>query len=148
MYTFRIISEKDFDIIAKMECEIAVISYQEEAITDISLHTKRLRNAYENDPSGMIVAEKDGKIVGWLWMDKKQNYLTQETYINFRSLYINDEERGSTCSNDLLQYGIKYANSVKAKYIVGHVYTNNIAMRSVYKNNGFEAKHLTMQLDL
>ncbi len=148
MYIIRLLQEQDFLSVAEMEREIAIISYQDEAITDIETHIKKIEKAYKKDKSGMLVVEEEGEIIGWLWMDRKTNFLTQEIYINFRSFYIHDLYRETKCSSELLSKGIDYAKSIDAKYIVGKVNINNVAMRSVYKMYGFEPKHITMQLDL
>lgn len=148
MYNIRLLQEEDFISVAEMEREIAIISYQDEAITDIDTHIRRIEKAYKKDKSGMLVAVEENKIIGWLWMDRKTNFLTEDVYINFRSFYIDDQYRETECSSQLLSKGIDYAKSINAKYIVGKVNINNIAMRSVYKANGFESKHITMELTL
>lgn len=148
MCKIRLIQESDFETVAKMEVEISIISFMDEAITDIAFHMKRIISAYEKEPSGMFIAIDNNKISGWMWMDKKTNFLTKEVYINFRSFYITDEARGSDCSSLLMQKGIEYAQSLDAKYIVGKVHVDNLPMRSLYKNSGFKPTHLSMQLDL
>lgn len=148
MYKIRVLKRQDFEAVAKMECEIAIISYQDEAITDINKHIRRIEKAYEKDNSGMLVAVDGDRIIGWLWMEPRTNFLTQDLYVNFRSFYISSQNRETELSSDLLKRGVDYAKRNNAKYIVGKVNSQNIAMRAVYKNNNFEAKHITMQLNL
>ena len=73
MYNMREIKEEDFEAVAKFEIEISEISFGEKAITDLEFHCKKLAKA--KDRRGMIVIEdtESGKIVGWVWMEKKQN---------------------------------------------------------------------------
>ena len=86
MYNMREIKEEDFEAVAKFEIEISEISFGEKAITDLEFHCKKLAKA--KDRRGMIVIEdtESGKIVGWVWMEKKQNSLTGEVYANFKSI--------------------------------------------------------------
>ena len=71
MYNMREIKEEDFEAVAKFEIEISEISFGEKAITDLEFHCKKLAKA--KDRRGMIVIEdtESGKIVGWVWMEKK-----------------------------------------------------------------------------
>lgn len=86
----REIKEEDFEAVAKFEIEISEISFGEKAITDLEFHCKKLAKA--KDRRGMIVIEdtESGKIVGWVWMEKKQNSLTGEVYANFKSIYADE----------------------------------------------------------
>ncbi len=148
MALIRQIKEKDIETIAEMEIEISKISFGDEALTDHEAVCKRIRKAMERDNSGMIVLEKDGQICAWLWMDKKENFLTKDIYINFRSFYVMEQYRGNKIVSDFLQEGIKFAKKMNAKSIVGKVNVNNVAMRYLYKANGFEPTHLTMEMKL
>lgn len=53
----------------------------------------------------MIVIEdtESGKIVGWVWMEKKQNSLTGEVYANFKSIYADECIRGMQIVDDLFE---------------------------------------------
>lgn len=148
MYIIRKANENDISCIAEMEREICEISFQENAITDILFHEKRLLKAMFSNNEGMYVVESENQIMGWLWMDAKENFLTKERYINFRSFYIDEKIRGTKIVNQLLQKGFEYARKVNAKKIVGKVFVENIPMRAIYKNAGFHATHLTMEINL
>ncbi len=148
MYLIRHIMEADFVSIAQMEIEISKISFQEEAITDIEFHKNKIADAFRKDNKGMLVLVEDNKVLGWLWMDKKSNYLTKEIYVNFRSFYIDTSIRGSEYADRLMIEGVDYVKSIKAKHITGKVHVDNLPMRALYKNHGFKPTHITMEIDL
>ena len=145
MYNMREIKEEDFEAVAKFEIEISEISFGEKAITDLEFHCKKLAKA--KDRRGMIVIEdtESGKIVGWVWMEKKQNSLTGEVYANFKSIYADECIRGMQIVDDLFEKSIEYARECKAAYIVGKVHAGNVPMRSLYKKHCFEPTHVTME---
>ena len=142
------IKEEDIEKIALMEKEISIISFGEDAILDIEFHKKKILKALDKEKSGMLVLKENNKIAGWLWMAVKCNYLTEEKYINFKSLYIDKEFRGDKYTEALVQRGIKFAEDNKAKHIVGKVNINNLPMRLIYKKFGFKPTHLTMELKM
>lgn len=94
---------------------------------------------------GMFVCEGNGALCGWLWMDTKTNFVTQECYVNFRSFYITEDARGSAEAEALLAHGLDYCRQVKARSVVGKVHAGNVSMRALYKKMGFEATHITME---
>ena len=147
MYIVRKVEEKDFDAIADFEIEISKISFKDKAITDHAFHKKRISSA--KDRTGMmVIASACDDVLGWLWMERKQNSLTEEVYINFRSFYIDSSIRGERIVDDLFEQGISFAKKYKAQYIVGKVHAQNIAMRSLYKNHNFVPTHVTMEMEL
>ena len=145
MKNIRKIEGDDIETIAKMEAEIAKISFGDEAITDLETIGVRIKKAMEKDKRGMLVLEIDGQIAARLWMDKKENFLTKDIYVNFKSFYVVEQYRGEALVSEFLQEGIKFAKEVGAKSIVGKVNVKNIAMRYLYKENGFEPTHMTME---
>lgn len=148
MHIIRKIQENDIGQIAEMEREISIISFQKEAITDIAFHEKRLLKSLQTNSDGMFVVADEENAVGWLWMDAKENFLTKEIYINFRSFYIDEKIRGTDLVNQLFQKGLEYAQKVNAGKIVGKVHVDNLPMRAIYKNAGFHVTHLSMEMDL
>ena len=117
----REIKEEDFEAVAKFEIEISEISFGEKAITDLEFHCKKLAKA--KDRRGMIVIEdtESGKIVGWVWMEKKQNSLTGEVYANFKSIYADECIRGMQIVDDLFEKSIEYARRLilSARFMPG-----------------------------
>lgn len=142
--------ESDIDTLARFEAEISAISFAEEAITDLAFHAGKIRKALEKG-GAMFVMESDerkNEITGWLWMDIKTNFLTQERYVNFRSFYIKEDTRGGKEGGALLQYGLDYCAARGVKSVVGKTHTSNLPMRALYKSMGFKATHITMEYRL
>lgn len=144
-FEIRQILEQDIPILAEFEKEISIISFGDDAITENGFHEQKIRKSFSKNRNGMFVLLADGEIGGWLWMDSKTNYLTQDTYINFRSFYIVENLRGGTAGSNLMKTGMEYCKKINARSIVGKVHTDNIAMRALYKNFGFRPTHLTME---
>lgn len=144
----RNIEESDIEKIASYELEISKISFGADAITDKDFHKKKLSKAIDTEKDGMLVLCEDSRVIGWLWMTNKINYLSGDNYINFKSFYIEKDERGKQYANFLLEKGIEFAYKKDAKYIVGKVNIKNVPMRLIYKKFGFNPTHLTMELKL
>jgi len=139
--------DSDYDTLAAFETEIARISFNEDAIIDEAFHKRRIMSAA--DKSGMFVIESIEKdILGWMWMEKRENSVTKERYINFRSFYIDKTIRGQAIVNELMQKGIAYAHKLKCARIVGKVHVDNLPMRIIYKANGFQPVHISMEMKL
>ncbi|MCL2461535.1 MAG: GNAT family N-acetyltransferase [Defluviitaleaceae bacterium] len=148
----RQITEPDIPTLSTFEKEISEISFGDEAVTDLDFHARKIRKSLGKDPSGMFVMTESGgasgreeKIIGWLWMDGKENFLTGENYVNFRSFYIVKEYQGGEAAKALLERGMAYCRETGAKAVVGKVHVSNLPMRALYKSFGFEATHITME---
>jgi RimJ/RimL family protein N-acetyltransferase len=139
----REIKERDLDQLAVFECEIAVISFGEEAVTDTSYHSKRIRKAMEKSREGMLVLAEGSEVLGWLWMSLQTNSVSGEKYINFRSFYAKAGE--SRYSEALMQAGMDYAKSTPATRIVGKTFVSNLPMRLLYQKFHFQPTHITME---
>ena len=144
----RIIEPGDAPVLAEFESEISRISFQEEAITDLEFHRQKILKAIPKEREGMLVLDNHGEICGWLWMAMKTNSLTGEKYVNFRSFYIKESYRGTEYVDQLLEKGINDCREMGAGSIVGKVHAQNLPMRVLYKNHGFQPTHLTMELKL
>jgi RimJ/RimL family protein N-acetyltransferase len=145
-FTIRSALPGDIPRLSEYEREISVISFGDEAVTDLEHHAKRLRKSMEQDGGGMwVLAENDNLLRGWLWMDTRVNSLTQETYVNFRSFYIEEPARGANHAERLLRHGMEWCRQKNARHIVGKVHANNAAMRALYRKAGFTATHITME---
>ncbi|ACL75447.1 GNAT family N-acetyltransferase [Ruminiclostridium cellulolyticum] len=141
----RPIKETDIPVIAEFEKEICIISFGDTAVTDLDVHQKKLLKSHKKNPEGMFVLTVHEKVAGWLWMDEKINFLTNEKYINFRSFYIEKNFQGSELSVKLMEFAMEFCKSVQANMVVGKVYIDNISMRALYKKFGFKPTHLTME---
>lgn len=141
----RLIEAKDLQEIAGWEREIAIISFGEEAITDIAFHLRKLEKAVQRERSGMLVWETDECIAGWMWMSGRMNSVTQDVYMQFRSFYIREAYRGTPGVDALFGAGMQWAVNEGCQNIVGHVHVHNLPMRALYKKYGFTPTHLTME---
>jgi L-amino acid N-acyltransferase YncA len=141
----REITYDDTDTLAQFEKEIAIISFGDEAIVDIEMHKKRIDKAIRMKSKGMFVIVHNDIIYGWLWLDVKSNFLTNDKYVNFRSFYITEEGRETDCSIQLMNHGMEFCKTKCVTSIVGKVHVNNLPMRMLYKHFGFESTHLTME---
>lgn len=148
MYHIRQVAVADLPIIAQFEIEIARISFPENPVTAPEVHEKRLLKALKKEPEGMFVAEIEGQVIGWLWITINTNFVTGERYATFRSLALAPEWRGKEISHSLVEHGIEHCRRHKAKWITGKVHVSNLPMRVLYRDLGFHAKHLTMELRL
>ncbi len=141
-------TEGDVMCLAGFEAEISRISFGDEAVTDPEFHARKLRESMQKNNAGMLVMTLDEGVCGWMWVDIRTNSVTKERYVNFRSFYLSPEVRGTDCGKRLMQHGLEYCRRNGAKHIVGKVHTSNIPMRSLYKECGFKATHITMEMEL
>ncbi|WP_239551531.1 GNAT family N-acetyltransferase [Paenibacillus elgii] len=141
----RPIKQEDVAQVAEFEKEISVISFGSEAVTDLEFHRRKLEKAIPREQEGMLVLELEGRVAGWLWMTLKENFVTKENYIQFKSFYAAESCRGTEAVTALFEAGMDFAGRRKARRIVGHVHVSNLPMRALYKNYGFAPTHLTME---
>ncbi|MCL2708759.1 MAG: GNAT family N-acetyltransferase [Defluviitaleaceae bacterium] len=147
-YLVREATAADIPVLARYECEISLISFGDEAVSDPERHAAKLEKALSQKSGGMFVLEHCGRIAGWLWMDAKINFMTRETYANFRSFYVAADMRGGEAGEILLKKGLDWCEASGARRVVGKVAAGNVSMRALYKNAGFSATHITMELTL
>jgi ribosomal protein S18 acetylase RimI-like enzyme len=143
--TVRPAVEADLDALIAYEIEIARISFGDEAITDPELHRKRITGSLGKPDEVTLVAERDGAVVGWVWLSGRRNSLTGDRYGNFRSLATSDVPDRSTVASALLESALAAARERGVSEVVGKVHMRNVAMRAVYAKFGFEAEHLSMR---
>ena len=143
--TIRKIEEADIPALAEFERDIAVISFGDSAMVDLQFHQKKIRKAMQRERDGMLVLEKDGEILGWLWMTDQINSVSNEHYINFKSFSMKPHSGDEDCTGELMEAGMAFARSVGAKRVVGKVFVENLPMRAVYRRFGFRPTHLTME---
>jgi L-amino acid N-acyltransferase YncA len=143
----RTIEERDIPAVAEFERDIAVVSFRESAMTDLSFHQKKLGKALDRESEGMLVLEEDGQIAGWLWMTVQTNSVSNEKYINFKSFYMNPHPKEADLTGALMQAGMDFAARKGVDKIVGKVFAGNLPMRMVYKRFGFKPAHITMEYD-
>ena len=148
-YTVRQAEERDLDVIADFEVEIARISFGDDAVDDPATHRKKLANALKKQPEGMFVAARgDEAPVGWLWMALNTNFLTGDRYANFRSLAVAELPERTEVAELLLDEGLAFAKRNDLTEVTGKVHVSNTGMRTLYRKFGFESTHLSMRLDM
>lgn len=149
-------TEHDLPELVGFEITIAEESFGEDALTDPDRHRGRLAKALERDPDGCLVAvdteadadpeRPEGRAIGWLWMTINSNFLTEEAYASFRSLAVAEGPRSTEVARALVERGLQYAWDHDVTEVVGKVSAANLPMRMLYKEAGFEPRHLTMRL--
>ena len=148
-YTVRPAKERDLDVLAAFEVDIARKSFGEDAVDDPKRHRARLARAMVKSRLGMFVAcgpGDDGDVVGWLWMSTNQNAMTGTWFANFRSLATAPVEQRSEVAELLIATGLRFADDQGLGEVVGKVYSGNLEMRTLYRRFGFTSTHLKMQL--
>src|SRR5437764_653133 len=94
----------------------------------------------------MFVAERveTGEVAGWLWVSLNTNFLTGDSYANFRSLATaQDGPDTAAVAERLFATGIEYAQQRGVSEITGKVHVKNLPMRGIYRKFGFEAEPAT-----
>jgi GNAT superfamily N-acetyltransferase len=155
-YLVRAAREDDLDAIVGFEVDIAVVSFGAEAVTDRSLHRKRVLGALGKPGEVTLVAVPSAApagvasaappwVAGWAWMSARTNSLTGERYGNFRSLAAADGPDRGQVGELLLAAVLAAADEAGLQQLTGKVHAANLGMRMLYRKFGFEAAHLTME---
>jgi ribosomal protein S18 acetylase RimI-like enzyme len=158
-YQVRPATDGDVEAIVAYEIDIARISFAEEAITDPKLHRKRVTGALGKPGEIMLVAvavqapaEQRGvgspgaqQPVGWAWLSARTNSLTGDRYGNFRSLATSDVPDRSRIGEVLMSAVLAAAAEAGLSTLTGKVHAENVGMRTLYRQFGFTATHLTME---
>jgi L-amino acid N-acyltransferase YncA len=147
-YLVRDATLDDLDRIIQFEIAIAVISFDDKAITDTGVHGRRVSAGVKSaDDITMVVVDKDapGEPLGWAWMSARSNSLTGERYGNFRSLATAEHPDRTAVGELLLDSMVRRAREMGVTEIVGKVHVANLPMRALYKKFDFESVHLTMR---
>jgi ribosomal protein S18 acetylase RimI-like enzyme len=144
-YVVRAARPGDLDALARFEADIARVSFGDDAVVDLDVHRKKLTRAMEKDPRGMFAADAADRVAGWLWVSLNTNFVTGDRYANFRSLAIDEADRGSELPELLLDAGLRFACDEGATEVTGRVHVGNEAMRTIYRKFGFEASYLVLR---
>ena len=147
-YLIRAARQDDLEALVGYEIDIAVTSFADEAITDPSLHRKRVGGALGKPGEITLVAtaraEPDVPL-GWAWLSARTNSLTGERYGNFRSLAVSDVPDRSLIGELLMAAVLAAADEGGLSQLTGKVHAQNLGMRTLYRKFGFTATHLTME---
>ena len=143
--TVRPATAADLEALVGYEIEIARISFGDEAVTDPALHRKRITGSLGKPDEVTLVPERDGAVVGWVWLSGRTNSLTGDRYGNLRSLATSDVPGRGAVAELLLDAALSAARERGVSEVVGKVHMRNVAMRAVYAKLGFAAEHLSMR---
>jgi L-amino acid N-acyltransferase YncA len=148
-FTLRDFRTGDIDAVAGFEAEIARRSFADEAVTDLDHYRKKLGKLlkYGDDWTRVLVAS-DGDVIGWAWVAARQNFITGDSYADFRSLYVDGARAGPAAAVALLRAVMAHAEAKGFTRIVGRTATSNAAMRSLYQLAGFAERHIVYELDI
>lgn len=143
--TIRPATADDLDALVAYEIEIARISFGDDAVTDPALHRRRITSSLGRPDEVTLVADRDGTVVGWVWLSGRTNSLTGDRYGNLRSLATSDVPGRSAVAELLLDAALSDARERGVSEVVGKVHMRNVNMRAVYAKLGFAAEHLSMR---
>ena len=143
--TIRPAAAGDLDALVGYEIEIARISFGDDAVTDPALHRKRITGSLGKPDEVTLVADRDGTVVGWVWLSGRTNSLTGDRYGNLRSLATSDVPGRGAVAELLLGAALSAARERGVSEVVGKVHMRNVNMRAVYAKLGFAAEHLSMR---
>jgi L-amino acid N-acyltransferase YncA len=143
--TIRPAMDGDLDALVDYEIEIARISFGDEAVTDPALHRRRITGSLGKPDEVTLVAERDGAVIGWVWLSGRTNSLTGDRYGNLRSLATSDVPGRGAVAELLLDAALSAARERGVSEVVGKVHMRNVNMRAVYAKLGFAAEHLSMR---
>jgi len=147
-YLVRPAAAGDVEAIVGYEVDIAVVSFGDEAITDPALHRNRVTSALgkPGEITLVAVAESAADVpVGWAWVSARTNSLTGDRYGNFRSLATSAGPDRSHVGELLMAAVLTAAAEAGLTQLTGKVHAGNLGMRTLYREFGFTATHLTME---
>lgn len=149
----RNLRDRDIDVVAGFEAEIALRSFADEAVTDLDHYRKKLGKLlkYGGDWTKVLVSEDPGgteTVLGWAWVAPRQNFITGDTYADFRSLYVDGARAGPAAAIMLLRAVLAHCEEKGFTRIVGRTASSNEAMRSLYRLAGFEERHVVYEMDI
>ena len=145
-FIIRPLERRDVDVVAIFEREIALASFPEDPVTDLAFYGKKLNNNLAQP--GTLVADADGKAVGWLWVAKRENSVTKERYCDLRSLYVAPEWRHLGVAFALMDAALAFCRKYHLSKVAGRTFARNEPMQALYQLYGFAPKHIVFEREL
>jgi RimJ/RimL family protein N-acetyltransferase len=133
----RPLEERDVEIVASFEREIAKISFPDDPITDLGFYTQKVGRLVEDRNASAIVAEDDTGVVGWAYVSKRRNFITKEPYADFHSIYVSASQRGSGVASGLVEAVFQFCRREKLDRVVFRTRATNERMKMVLARFGF-----------
>lgn len=102
---------------------------------------------HKEDKNQILVAELDGKLIGYTISRKQVDFPLETTYkwAVITDLFIHPEHRRKGIATELLQRNIQYLKSSGVTHVRINVLQNNKVAISLYHKFGFEDHTLTLQ---
>lgn len=147
-HTIRDLRPYDIDAVAAFEAAIAVRSFADEAVTDLDHYRRKLAKLAKGGEDWTKVLLVGGAVAGWAWVSPRRNFITDEPYADFRSLYVDGRAAGPGAAVALLAAVIDHCRAQGFTRIVGRTASGNAAMRALYGLAGFEERHIVYELDM
>lgn len=104
----------------------------------------------DEDPRQVLVAEEEGKIVGYLlYRARSETPITRRyDYAMISDVYVVPELRRRGIAANLMKTCLRQLGETGATHVRLHVSAQNEAAKSLYRKYGFAAHNLEMQLEL
>jgi len=85
----------------------------------------------------VLVAEKDGKVAGWIGLTLKPTPGREERYAYFTEVMVHPAFRRTGVATKLVEEAEKKARKMGAAYAYGYIYEPNKASRSLFEKMGY-----------
>src|SRR3989338_162264 len=142
--TLRNFSLKDTKVLEGFQKESVPISFPG-IKPNLPNFKKNLFKYFKKEPDGIAVLEKDGEVIGYIWLNTKYNSFRKKRYGLIRKLYIKNAYRGRGLAKRLLKFAEEYFEKKKAKYIELKVTLTIRAAVDLYKKAGYLQKRIILE---
>jgi predicted methyltransferase/ribosomal protein S18 acetylase RimI-like enzyme len=143
--TTRDFKWSDFPRILEFEREIAKKSFPTAPILDEQYHRQKLRRTIKSDPSSLKVAVLNGEVVGWLWLKKEKDRVTQERFGYIKSIIVKPKYRHQRIGTRLMMLAERYFSRKHIDRIDLIVSNANYEAAMFFERVGFSKEHSTMR---
>ena len=106
---------------------------------------KRLREVSDRENNRILVAEKNGRVIAYLWVEYQDEKGIRVGTIN--QLYIVPRWRNQGLGEILLHKGDDFFRENRVRKIQLHVSASNVAAYKLYKKSGFQPIRVFMEKD-
>ena len=138
----RPFESSDLDRILEFKCESTKVSFPTCEI-DSSFFK---RNLLKTEPGSVLVAEDNGKLIGYIYLKTKKT--DTGAYGIIHHIYIDPEHRGKGLATQLMQKGEEHFKTKGLKKIRATVTLSNESSLKVAKKFGFNEKRIIFEKNL